>query len=119
MKRIADRRTHILRWRLTGVGTAAMLLASKKSWACVAARRREFICVYDAWPLRPLVAALSSTQAHALVVSTLAGLGVLYALIPEEVVSVRQVLSFGVGAASAAAMLQVMAYLFPYSPAVF
>jgi hypothetical protein len=96
-----------------------VLLASKESWATIAARSGESTCVYDAWPLRLLVAALSSTQAHALVASTLAGLSILYALIPEDVGSVRQVLCFGVGAASTAAMLQVVAYLFPYSPALF
>lgn len=93
-----------------------MLLASKELWASAAARHGEFICVYDAWPLRSFLAAVSSTQAHGLVVLTLAAFGILYALIPEEVVSLRQVLSFGIGAA---AMLQVMASLFPYSPALF
>jgi hypothetical protein len=107
------------RW-LNALSTAAMvLLASKQSWAVLAARSGQSICVYDAWPLRPVIYALSSTQAHALIASTLVALGILYVLIPEDMPGIRQVLSLAVGAISGAAALQVIAYLFPYSPALF
>jgi type IV secretory pathway VirB2 component (pilin) len=62
---------------------------------------------------------LSGPVAHALVVMSFVGSGVLYATSGGHSAGVSRLAAAGLGGSAALGAIQLMSYLFPYSPALF
>lgn len=111
MKEMVKRTGRLL---IASGGAAAFMLRPMSCWATSMMRTLPWDQT-----LTSLQTDFSGPVAHALVVMSFVGSGVLYATSGGHSAGVSRLAAAGLGGSAALGAIQLMSYLFPYSPALF